>query len=157
MIQPILHPVISKLLDAEFITINLSLSLENLRKLGAAKPLKVIWWYTSFEVNQQPSFRVCCNNNSCYSFVIIQPVGLPGLLTKTIFVLDVIEFNKSSKSISHPFSFNFSDISLILPFYNRTEDLMLGHTGPTNTTSSPELTIKSQTSLNPIMPPLTTL
>ena len=54
-------------------------------------------------------------------------------------------------------SFNLSEISFMLPFFNKTDDLMLGHTGPTITTSSPSLIIKSQTNLSPIIPPVTTL
>ena len=75
----------------------------------------------------------------------------------TILVFDVIEFNKLLKSIFHSPSDNLSDISLIFPFFNKTEDLILGQTGPTNTTSSSTSTIKSQTNLKPIIPPLTTL
>ena len=74
-----------------------------------------------------------------------------------IFVDDVIDCNKSLKTIFQPFESNFKEISLTLPFFNKTEDLILGQTGPTIITSSPSDIIKSQINLKPIIPPVTIL
>ena len=85
------------------------------------------------------------------------PVGFPGLLINTILVDEEIDFNNSWKSIFQPLLPNVKETSLITPFLSNTEDFIFGHTGPTITTSSLSERIKSQTNLNPIIPPVTTL
>ena len=52
------------------------------------------------------------------------------IFTNTIFVLGVIEFSNKSKSISQSPFFNLSEISFILPFFNKTDDLInIGYPG----------------------------